>query len=250
MSKGLLKSFAGGEITPELFGRVDLDKFQTAAQKVLNFWVLPHGPAQNRSGFQYVLESGDSSKKVRVIPFSYSTTQTYNLEFGHLYIRFHTQAGTLLEANKTIVSATQAAQGVLEVTGHGYTTDQWVYVNGGDMTQLTGRYLKIEVVDADHIKIKHLGVRAFGYLDTSGFAAYTAGGTVARVYQIVSPYTDTDLLALNFTQNADVLSIAHPSYDTQELKRLGATNFTLTAMPFTPGMATPGAAPGVAVGGP
>jgi hypothetical protein len=45
-----------------------------------------------------------------------------------------------------------------------------------------------------------------------------------------------------------VLTLTHPSYDPQELKRLGATNWTLTPVAFVPGIATP-AAPALVVNG-
>lgn len=89
------RSFAGGEITPELFGRLDLAGFQTGLASCRNFEVLPHGPVANRPGFAFVREVQDSTKATRVIPFSYSTTQTMVLEFGDLYIRFHTAGATL-----------------------------------------------------------------------------------------------------------------------------------------------------------
>ena len=44
-TKLLARSFAGGEITNELSGRLDLSKFQTGLSLCRNFIVLPHGPA-------------------------------------------------------------------------------------------------------------------------------------------------------------------------------------------------------------
>jgi hypothetical protein len=91
------RSFSGGEVTPEFFGRIDDTKFQTGLAKCLNFIPLPHGPAANRAGFAYVNAAKYSgTKKVRLIPFSFSTTQTMVLELGDQYIRFHTQGATLL----------------------------------------------------------------------------------------------------------------------------------------------------------
>jgi hypothetical protein len=94
--KTLTRSFAGGEITPEMYGRLDNVKFQTGLSLGLNGIVLPHGPFTKRPGFAYVNSAGDSTRKVRVIPFSFNATQTMVLEFGHLYIRFHTLGATLL----------------------------------------------------------------------------------------------------------------------------------------------------------
>lgn len=96
--RSLSRSFSAGEITPELFGRIDLSSFQTGLSTCRNFISLPHGPVANRPGTEFVLEVKDSSKRTRLIPFTYSTTQTMVLEFGEHYVRFHTDGGTLLLA--------------------------------------------------------------------------------------------------------------------------------------------------------
>jgi hypothetical protein len=70
------RSFNGGELTPEFFGQVTDSKYQTGLATCRNFRILPHGPAQNRAGFEFVREVKDSTKLVRLLPFEYSTTQT------------------------------------------------------------------------------------------------------------------------------------------------------------------------------
>ncbi len=90
------RSFSGGEVTPELFGRIDNVKYATGLATCRNFIPLPHGPAINRPGFAYVREVKDSTKATRLLPFVYSTTQTIVIEIGEGYFRFHTQGGTLL----------------------------------------------------------------------------------------------------------------------------------------------------------
>lgn len=92
----LSRSFSGGEVTPEFFGRIDDVKYQTGLAKCLNFIPLPHGPVANRPGFAFVREVKTSTKRTRLIPFSFSTTQTMVLEFGEQYVRFHTDGGTVL----------------------------------------------------------------------------------------------------------------------------------------------------------
>jgi hypothetical protein len=95
-TKFLLRSFAGGEITPELAGRLDLTKYQTGLALARNFITLPHGPAARRPGFEFIRAAGDSTNPVRLIPFAFSATQTAVLEFGHQYIRFHINGATLM----------------------------------------------------------------------------------------------------------------------------------------------------------
>lgn len=94
----LSRSFGGGEITPEMFGRIDDAKYQTGVALSRNFITKAHGPAENRAGFAYVNAVKTSAKRTRLIPFTYSSTQTMVLEFGDSYIRFHTNGSTLMSA--------------------------------------------------------------------------------------------------------------------------------------------------------
>ncbi len=246
--KTITRSYAGGIVTPELFARFDLTKNQTGLADAINFHILPHGPAANRAGLQYTLEVKDSSAVTCLIPFVYSTTQSMVLEFGNLYVRFHTQAGTLLEAAQSITSATNASPGVFTKVGHGYTTGQWIYwsaVTG--MTHLNGRYLKVVVLSPNTFSLTDLAGNA---INTTTYGAFT-GGNAARVYEIVSPYATADLFALHYTQSNDVLTLTHNGYQQRELRRLGATNWTFTALAFAPTIAAPAstaAAATVAVG--
>jgi len=91
-----LTNFTGGELSPRLDGRNDLAKYPTGCKTLENMIIYPHGSAARRSGTQYVAEVKDSSKETRLIPFEFSTTQTYILEFGDQYIRFYKDDGQIL----------------------------------------------------------------------------------------------------------------------------------------------------------
>jgi hypothetical protein len=91
-----LTNFTGGELSPRLDGRNDLQKYPTGCKTLENMIVYPHGSAARRSGTQFVAEVKDSSKETRLIPFEFSTTQTYMLEFGEQYIRFYKDNGQIL----------------------------------------------------------------------------------------------------------------------------------------------------------
>ena len=90
-------SFAGGEISPEMLGRIDDAKFQGGLSLCRNFVSLTQGSVANRPGFAFVREVKESTKKVRLIPFTFSTTQTMVIEMGEGYFRFHTKGQTLLD---------------------------------------------------------------------------------------------------------------------------------------------------------
>ncbi len=248
-ARRLLRSFAGGEIAPELFARIDLDKMQTGLAKCENFEVLPHGPVRNRAGFSYVLETKDSSKRSRLIPFAYSADQTMVLEIGDGYCRFHTQGQTLLAAPQNITGITQASPGVLTYSGADPANGTVVYLAGiGGMAALNGRFVKVSAVNAGANTFE-LTDLAGNPIDTSGMAAYTAGGTMSPVYEIATPWAEAHLFGLHYTQSADVLTKVHPSYAPRELRRLGATNWVVSTITFGPAIAAP-ASTSVATGGP
>lgn len=98
-TKTIHKSFAGGEVSPQMFGRIDDTKFQAGLETCLNFICLPQGPIERRPGFAFVREVKDSSKKVRLIPFVFNNAQTMVIELGDKYARFHTEGKTLLGSN-------------------------------------------------------------------------------------------------------------------------------------------------------
>ena len=90
------RSFAGGEVSQDMWGRIDDGKYQTGLAECRNFMVRPQGPIENRPGTTFVSFVKDSSSKVRLVPFVYSTDQSMVLELGDSYIRFHTQGQTLM----------------------------------------------------------------------------------------------------------------------------------------------------------
>ena len=106
----LQRSFSGGELTPDFFGRIDDIKYQSGLATCRNFIVKPHGPIENRPGFAFVREVKNSAKKTRLIPFTFSTTQTLVIELGEGYFRFHTQGGTILSGGVPVEVANPYAE--------------------------------------------------------------------------------------------------------------------------------------------
>src|SRR5258708_16222268 len=224
----LTRSFAAGEISPELFGHIDLAKFQTGLKTCRNFQLLPHGPVVNSPGWDLILETKKSADRSVLIAFMYTTSQAYQLEFGDQYIRFHTQAGTVLEAASAITGITQANPGVVTQIEHGYVNGQCIFLTGiGGMTQLNGRFVIVAGAAANTYQLTYFDG---ANINTTAYGAYTAGGTGARVYEVATPYLEADLADIHWTQSADVMTLTHPSYDKRELARVGATNWTLNVI--------------------
>lgn len=91
-------NFTGGEFSPLVHARSDVDRYKTGARKMENFIPSIQGSLLRRPATQFVAEVKDSSKKVRLIKFQFSTTQSYILEMGEYYIRFFKDHGQVQTA--------------------------------------------------------------------------------------------------------------------------------------------------------
>lgn len=91
-------SFSGGEFSPALRSRVDLQKYFTGLNLCRNFIIHPTGGMSNRPGTKFVAKAKYNDKKSRLVSFEFSITQAYILEFGHNYIRFFREKSQILKA--------------------------------------------------------------------------------------------------------------------------------------------------------
>jgi len=82
-----ITAWNSGEVSPLFYGRTDFAKYGNAAKTLQNMMVTSLGPVVRRPGLKYVAEVSDSNNAVRLIPFEYSNTDTYILEFGPRYMR-------------------------------------------------------------------------------------------------------------------------------------------------------------------
>jgi len=156
----LRSSFVGGELAPEMMGRVDFDKFQAGLALCQNFCVTPQGAVQNRAGtlFGGVAKLAGAAV-VRMIPFSFNNSQTFAIELGAGYFRFWSLGEVLLSA----------------------------------------------------------GVP----------------------YEVANSYAAGDLFDIHYVQSGDVVTLVHPGYPPMELRRYGATNWTLAPITFSSSLVPP-----------
>lgn len=81
----LKNSLNAGELSPSLFGRTDLEKYQSGCSTARNWFVDYRGGLKTRPGFAYVglcLQEYDGGPPPRDIPFQFNIDQGYALEFG------------------------------------------------------------------------------------------------------------------------------------------------------------------------
>jgi len=228
-----LTNFTGGELSPRLDGRNDLTKYSSGCTKLENFIIYPHGAAARRSGTNFAAEVADSANKTRLMPFEFSTSQTYMLEFSNLKIRVYKDSSTVFEANKTITAITKANPGVITSNSHGYLTGNEIKItNIVGMTELNEKRFLVVKIDGNTFSLKNKDGVA---INTTNFTTYSSAGTMNKVFEIATPYTTAQLFDIKFAQSADVMYITHPSHEVEKLSRTGHTDWTLADVDFTKG---------------
>ena len=226
-------NFTAGELSKDLLGRVDIAKYNNGAETIENLIVEPHGGLRRRSGSRFVKEVKTSSLDTIVVPFEFSTTQAYIIEFGNLYMRFFKDQGAVLEADKTISGATAANPCVITCSSHGFNNGDQVYISSVvGMTQLNGKYFLVSNKNTNDFEIQNIDGTN---INSSAFTAYGSAGTAARVYTVTTTFLTADLPTLQFAQSADVLYVAHGDYAPKKISRTGHTAWTISDIPFLDG---------------
>ena len=210
-------SFSGGELAPSLHARVDLAKYSVGLKTCRNFFVLAHGGVSNRPGTEFICETADSTKTTRLLPFEFNTEQTYVLEFGHQIMRVVKDGGQVIipTANKPPAWATGTTYNAGDLVHDGSNPDN-VYIcikNGSLGTMVTDT--------------------------TEWYPLPELAGSTGWIIEIPTPYSDTELPQLKFTQSADVMTICHPTHAPRELTRTAHTSWSLLALTFGTTMSAP-----------
>lgn len=94
----IISNFTSGELSPLLDGRTDISRYYNGVKTLENFVILPSGGIKRRPGTYYVAEARDSNRKSRLVPFQFSVTQAYIVEFADRYLRFYANQGQILSS--------------------------------------------------------------------------------------------------------------------------------------------------------
>jgi len=217
------RSFAGGEITPELMGRIDLDKMQTGLKTCKNMIVKPHGPVTSRPGFRFLNFCKYAEKKARLLRFQFSSSDSMIIELGDYYARFHTGLGTEVENEQAQITSFVADDGKVKITVSLTTpvtiTDaQTVYLISESSTALSGRFFNLESITASTFYLlDQLG----NYISSSDITGLPIADNsyFCKVYEVETPYAEADLFDIRYAQSLDVLTLTTQLYPAATLSR-------------------------------
>jgi hypothetical protein len=240
-------SFSGGEASPSFWGRTDEARFHVSASVIRNCFINFRGGVASRAGTAFV---GPSKQPItgappRLITFRFNVTTDFELEFGDQYMRVIFQGAYVTETPIDLAGVTQANPGVVTTTiPHGYSNGDTVFVaNVVGMTQINNRFFTVTGATATTFQLYDAPFNV--PVSTLVFGAYVSGGSVARVYTVVSPYAAVDLPYLKTAQSADVMSLCcvngqtgteYPPYD---LERFSDTDWEFVETEFAASIAAP-----------
>ena len=201
-----VRSFTGGEWSPDLWQRDDLERFTTANQICRNCIPQPTGGVQNRWGLYYAGQTRfGATQSGRLWTFMFSTQQAFGLCFENKILRFWMNGGQLLAGTVSAYNgATVYSQGMTASSGG----VNYVYIN---TTPTSGN----SPPNA-----------------TYWYALQGSGST--SPYEIPTPYGINDLPLLKFSQSADTLIISSPSFPPYKLTRTANTTWQMTQIAFGP----------------
>lgn len=181
----LQSNFSAGEVSPLVQGRAEVPRYKHGLATCLNYIPALQGPLFRRPGNKYLNAVKDSTHPPSLIPFQFSATQAYMLEFGDGYIRFYANNGQI------VTTGTTYKKTAIDTSNPGI--QPFIYIT----------------TDKNYPTVAN----DFFYA-TSTVVAGTA-------LELQSPYAIADVPNIKWAQNADTLYLTHPSYPVYKLQRTG-----------------------------
>lgn len=224
-------SFAGGELAPSLYGRVDLQRYGISLKTCRNFITRVYGGAMNRPGTRLLQAGKFNTGNVRLIPFVFNLDQAYVLELGDYYLRAYTDgaplAGVTSKTNDGTMTPTQTGTGTFTIAASKDTFD----------SSYVGR--KIQVLQANSDVYTITAVTNAKNVSATGTHSLTGVTTVATtkwrfvenpagtLFETSTPWGSNDLDGLYFAQTADVVTVCHPNYPPHDIARQSDGTFAV-----------------------
>jgi hypothetical protein len=226
------RAWSYGEVSPSLQKRCDLDSYQRSAKTLRNWKVMREGGIETRSGTKLVAPTKyatteDINCVLRPFVFNSAEGNTYAIEIGHEYMRFHKNGAQVREPAVTITAISKTNPGVVTYSGTDPSNGDEVYISGVyGMREINGQWYKVANVNAGANTFE-LTDRDGSNVSTTGYTTYTSGGTFEVVYEISTTYLYSDVYDLSLAQINDVISIVHPDYAPATLTRTSDTDWDL-----------------------
>lgn len=200
-------AFVVGEVAPEFYGRTDLSKYPLGMALVENFIVDYKGGLLNRAGTELI--AALPVQPHRFVRFR-SVGDDYDLFFTNNKMRVLRNGGFILTGGVSSGTST----GVIP-EANSFVGGELFFVNAPDMS---GYY----IVTAQTALTYELRT-VFGDL-------FIGTGTWQRVFEYATPFTDTDLVQMSFTQDENRIVCTSQTLAQRALGYVADDNWTMVLM--------------------
>lgn len=205
MSK-IQSAFTTGEVSKQVYGRVDKPQYEAALQYCQNYLPIIQGPLIRRPGTKFVSYVKDPKKLPSLIPFQFSITQNYMIEAGDKYFRFFQNEGQVITSTTTFSVA-----GIYGQAGN-------AGADGFSSTPFNFTSLRATALPNGNEVVYSSSVIASG-----------------SILELPTPYAITDVPDLKWVQKQDTLYLTHPAYQPMKLVRTGLNTWDLKTVIFQDG---------------
>ena len=126
-------NFTTGEVDPLLKSRIDINQYFNALDQARNVLIQPQGGIERRPGLQFIYEvpsAANPQDGMKLIPFEFSTTQSYMLLFVHnrMYIFKNKELVTNINSSGNDYLTTTIGSTVLGTMDHTQSADTLILV--------------------------------------------------------------------------------------------------------------------------
>jgi len=214
-------SFGSGYLSPLYQGRVDMPKYRSGCQHLVNYIPLPQGPATRRPG-TYYLNLAKSSPDVRLTHFVYTRAYAYVLEMSNEAMRFYDSSGQVTCKKLTVSAAPTpsvwAAGDVLTGGTSGSTckvqeriSDTEYYIQGPDSDFTGGETLS----------------------DGTDSATLSSVADDTEPIELTTPWDATEVWDVQTASKDDVMYLVHSGYEVRKIQWKASNWFDITTPSFT-----------------
>lgn len=229
----LIRSFNGGEFSPLLEGRTDIERYPSSLRRMENFIAAPQGPAMTRSGTAFMntrCHEGSNAYSA-LIPFVPTDEVAVMMEIADDRIRFFDEDGLYTYAPVACLVSSLSAPGTL----------LQVYVPGasfvvGDQMALTGfpSNYNLNGVVANVLVVTGSHVYQLDVLTPDDPDVLSASATVAKVYAIPSSFTTPQRKTMKYVQSLNVMYLLTGGR-VKKIKRYGELDWRMSTVDFKDG---------------
>jgi len=126
-------NFTTGEVDPLLKARIDINQYYNALEQARNVLIQPQGGIERRPGLQFIFEvpsAANPQNGMKLVPFEFSTTQSYMLLFVHnrMYIFKDKELVTNINSSGNDYLTTTITSTVLATMDHTQSADTLIVV--------------------------------------------------------------------------------------------------------------------------